>query len=75
MDGGVRGGADAFRALALGARAVGVGRPYAYGLALAGETGVLEVISNLMAELELTMALSGCRSLDEIDRACLVSRS
>jgi lactate 2-monooxygenase len=75
MDGGIRGGADAFRALALGARAVGVGRPYAYGLALAGETGVREVISNLMAELELTMALSGCRSLDEIDRASVVCRS
>ncbi|WP_025411203.1 alpha-hydroxy-acid oxidizing protein [Gemmatirosa kalamazoonensis] len=72
MDGGVRGGADVVRALALGARAVGVGRPYVYGLALAGEAGVREVLANLVAEFELTMALAGCRSVSEIDRGCLV---
>ena len=59
------------RALALGARAVGVGRPYVYGLALAGEAGVREVLANLVAEFELTMALAGCRSVSEIDRGCL----
>jgi len=71
VDSGARGGADVFRALALGARAVGVGRPYVYGLALAGETGVREVLANFAAEFELTMALAGCRSVAEIDRSCL----
>ena len=75
MDSGVRGGADAFRALALGARAAGIGRPYAYGLALAGETGVREVIANMMAEFELTLALAGRRSVAELDRTCIVEDS
>jgi lactate 2-monooxygenase len=66
FDSGVRGGADVFRAIALGARAVGLGRPYLYGLALGGETGVREVLANLLAEFELTMALSGCASIGEI---------
>ena len=60
MDSGVRCGADIFKALALGAAAVGVGRPYAYGLALAGEQGVQAVMEYLLAELDLTMALNGC---------------
>jgi lactate 2-monooxygenase len=68
MDSGVRGGADVFRALALGARAVGIGRPYTYGLALAGEAGVREVLSNIAAELELTMALAGCASISDVKR-------
>src|SRR5207302_10903772 len=50
LDSGVRGGADVFRALALGATAVGVGRPYVYGLALAGEAGGRQVLANFMAE-------------------------
>lgn len=62
FDSGVRCGADIFKALALGASAVGVGRPYAYGLALAGESGVQTVMEYLLAELDLTMALNGCRS-------------
>lgn len=66
FDSGVRGGADILRAIALGARAVGIGRPYLYGLALAGERGVREVLANLLAEFELTMALSGCASVAEI---------
>lgn len=66
LDSGVRDGADAFKALALGATAVGLGRPYAYGLALAGETGVAEVIANLATDFELTMALSGCRDIAAI---------
>lgn len=66
MDSGVRGGADVFRALALGARAVCLGRPYVYGLAVAGEAGVSEVIRNLLADFELTMGLAGCRALDDI---------
>jgi isopentenyl diphosphate isomerase/L-lactate dehydrogenase-like FMN-dependent dehydrogenase len=72
LDSGVRGGADMFKALALGARAVLVGRPYAYGLAIAGEEGVREVIENLMADFDLTLGLAGCRSVDEIGRDALV---
>lgn len=65
FDSGVRGGADALKALALGARAVGIGRPYAYGLAVAGEAGVRQVIDNFHAELDLTLALCGVRSVAE----------
>ena len=60
MDSGVRCGADIFKALALGATAVGIGRPYVYGLALAGEPGVQTVMEYLLAELDLLMALNGC---------------
>jgi lactate 2-monooxygenase len=74
LDSGVRGGADAFKALALGATAVGIGRPYAYGLAIAGEAGVREVIRNFVADFDLTMGLAGCRSVAEIDREALVRR-
>ena len=66
FDSGVRTGADAFVALALGATAVGVGRPHVYGLALAGDQGVSEVLRNLRAELDLTMALTGCRTVSDI---------
>ncbi len=66
MDSGIRSGADVFKALALGAKAVCLGRPYVYGLALAGEAGVREVLENLLADFELTMRLSGCRSVAEI---------
>ncbi|MBX3735927.1 MAG: lactate 2-monooxygenase [Candidatus Didemnitutus sp.] len=72
FDSGVRGGADVFKALALGARAVCLGRPYVYGLALAGEAGVSEVIANVLAEFDLTMGLAGCRSVGEITPAALV---
>ena len=68
LDSGVRGGADVFKALALGARAVLIGRPYAYGLAVAGEEGVREVIRNFAADFDLTMGLSGCTSVAEITR-------
>ncbi|MEA2132240.1 MAG: lactate 2-monooxygenase [Solirubrobacteraceae bacterium] len=66
LDSGIRGGADAFKALALGASAVLVGRSFVYGLAVAGEAGVKEVLDNLRAELDLTMALAGCGSLAEV---------
>ena len=66
LDSGIRGGADVFKALALGASAVLLGRPYVYGLALAGEQGVREVIANFAAELDLTMGLAGCRSPAEL---------
>ena len=68
FDSGIRGGADIFKAIALGATAVCVGRPYVYGLALAGAEGVREVIQNLLAEFELTMGLAGCKSVQEITR-------
>lgn len=66
MDSGIRGGADVFKAIALGATAVGIGRPYVYGLSIAGERGVYEVLRNLLADFELTMALAGCRNIREI---------
>ncbi|MEU4560141.1 alpha-hydroxy-acid oxidizing protein [Actinoplanes sp. NPDC023936] len=72
MDSGIRTGADVFVALALGADAVLLGRPYMYGLAIAGQRGVEEVIANVIAELDLTMALSGVRNLSEITRDVLV---
>lgn len=75
FDSGVRTGAHVFKALAEGATAVCLGRPFVYGLALAGERGVAEVIENLLAELDLTMALAGCRNLNEVTRDCLVSVS
>jgi len=71
LDSGVRGGADAFKALALGATAVLLGRLYVYGLAIAGEAGVREVIRNFAADFDLTMGLAGCRSLAEIGPDCL----
>jgi lactate 2-monooxygenase len=72
LDSGVRGGADIFKALALGARAVLIGRPYAYALAIAGRTGVRELLLNLAAEFDLTMGLSGCRSVADIGPEAVV---
>ena len=72
FDSGIRTGADIFKALCLGAKAVLIGRPYVYGLALAGQQGVREVIANLAAELDLTMGLSGHRSVRELSRSAIV---
>lgn len=69
FDSGVRTGADAFKALAKGADAVCVGRPWVYGLAAAGAEGVEIVLRNLIAELDLTMALTGCRSVADVRKA------
>lgn len=66
FDSGVRCATDAVKALALGASAVGLGRPYCYGLALAGADGVREVIEHFQAELDLTMAVAGITSLDQL---------
>jgi lactate 2-monooxygenase len=67
MDGGIRRGADVLKALALGADAVLLGRLYAYGLAVGGAAGVEAVIRQLAAELDLTMALAGVRSVRDLD--------
>jgi lactate 2-monooxygenase len=66
FDSGIRSGADIVKALALGATAVGVGRPYAYGLALGGTDGVVHVLRSLLAELDLTMAIDGYPSLADL---------
>ena len=71
LDGGVRRGTDVFKALALGADAVLVGRPYVYGLAAAGASGVAHVVQLLRAELEVAMALTGCPDLASITGACI----
>ncbi|HYF22900.1 MAG TPA: lactate 2-monooxygenase [Caulobacteraceae bacterium] len=71
FDSGIRSGADAFKALALGADAVCVGRPWVYGLATRGQAGVEAVLSNLLGELDLTLALAGVKSVRELDREAL----
>jgi 4-hydroxymandelate oxidase len=65
VDGGIRRGTDVLKAMALGANAVLVGRPYVYGLANAGAVGVAHVLRLLRDELEIAMALCGCTSLAE----------
>lgn len=71
LDSGVRGGADVVKAMACGADAVTLGRPHLYGLAIAGRDGVGEVLDNLLAEIDLTMSLSGLSSWDEVDESVL----
>jgi lactate 2-monooxygenase len=66
FDSGVRSGADLIRALALGATAVGVGRPYVYGLALEGKDGIIHVLRSLLAEADLIMAVDSYPSLDAL---------
>jgi isopentenyl diphosphate isomerase/L-lactate dehydrogenase-like FMN-dependent dehydrogenase len=66
LDSGVRTGSDVMKALALGAKAVLIGRPYIYGLGLGGEDGVRHVLRSLLAELDLSMALAGCASVAEV---------
>jgi isopentenyl diphosphate isomerase/L-lactate dehydrogenase-like FMN-dependent dehydrogenase len=66
LDSGVRSGADALVAVALGARAVLLGRPFAWGLALAGEEGVQQVVSDVLGEFDLTLGLTGLTSVSEL---------
>ena len=66
LDGGVREGMDIFRALALGAKMVFLGRPFVYGLIVDGQQGIEHVVEMLRAELKNTMALTGCSSIDSI---------
>ncbi|MEV5649438.1 lactate 2-monooxygenase [Nocardia sp. NPDC052254] len=73
FDSGVRSGADVVKALALGATAVGIGRPYAYGLALGGADGIVHVLRTLLAEADLIMAVDGYPRLGDLTRECLRS--
>jgi lactate 2-monooxygenase len=66
FDSGVRSGADLVKALALGATAVGVGRPYAYGLALGGAEGIVHVLRSILAEADLIMAVDGYPALADL---------
>ena len=68
LDGGVRRGIDVFKALALGAKAVMIGRPYMFGLAVGGSEGVSRVVEILRTELEMTMGLAGCGRLADIKK-------
>ena len=72
LDSGIRCGADIFKALALGASAVGIGRPYVYGLALGGDAGVQAVMECLIGELDIMMGQNGCRTPADIERELLV---
>jgi lactate 2-monooxygenase len=74
FDSGIRSGADALKALALGARAVLLGRPYIWGLALGGAAGVVEVLRSLLADLDLALALTGHAAIDEVDMGALAPR-
>jgi len=74
LDSGIRHGADIFKALALGANAVLLGRPFVYALAVAGERGVSHLLRNLIAELDLALALSGCCSITDARRATVVQQ-
>ena len=71
FDSGVRSGADIAKAIALGATAVGVGRPYAYGLALGGTDGVVHVLRSLLAEFDLLMAVDGYPTLADLTAEAL----
>ena len=75
LDSGIRRGTDILKALALGARAVLIGRAYIWGLAVAGEDGVTQVLSMLRNELELAMALCGCRSVAEVGPEVVYSQA
>jgi isopentenyl diphosphate isomerase/L-lactate dehydrogenase-like FMN-dependent dehydrogenase len=74
LDGGVRRGTDVVKALALGARACMIGRPYLYGLGAGGEPGVARALELLRAEMQRAMMLVGCRSVRELDSGYLRRR-
>jgi 4-hydroxymandelate oxidase len=73
LDGGVRRGTDVLKALALGARAVAVGRPVLWGLTLGGEAGVRAVLEHIRGEVDLAMALSGCATIADVTRDLIFS--
>ncbi len=71
LDSGVRGGEDVIKALTLGARAVGIGRPYVWGLSIGDEAMVTHVIKSILAEADLTMAVDGYRTIADLSPAAL----
>ncbi|WP_344390872.1 alpha-hydroxy-acid oxidizing protein [Dietzia cercidiphylli] len=71
LDSGIRNGTDVVKAMACGADAVTIGRPHIYGLAIAGQRGVGEVLDNLLAEIDLTLSLCGASSWDDVDASLL----
>jgi len=71
IDGGMRRGTDVFKALALGAKAVGVGRPIIWGLAVDGDQGAKRVLDILRKDFELTMRLCGCATIEDINKELL----
>ena len=71
VDGGIRRGTDVFKAIALGAKAVGVGRPIIWGLAVDGEQGAKRVLDILRKDFELTMRLCGCATIEDINKDLL----
>ena len=75
MDGGVRRGSDIVKAICLGARAVLIGRAYAYGLAAAGQSGVARAIEILRCDVERTLRLLGCPSIKDLGRSYISSRN
>ena len=72
LDGGIRRGTDVLKALALGAKAVFVGRPVLWGLALGGADGVRAVLDELRTELDTAMALAGCAALKDIESSLVL---
>ncbi|OZD06544.1 lactate 2-monooxygenase [Rhodococcus sp. 06-235-1A] len=73
FDSGVRSGVDVVKALALGATAVGIGRPYAYGLPIAGTDGVVHVLRSILAETDLTMGINGYARIADLNRDSLIA--
>jgi len=71
FDSGVRSGSDVVKALALGADAVGIGRPYAYAMAIGGEDGVVHHLRSVLAEADLLMAIDGFPTIADVKRADL----
>ena len=71
MDGGIRSGQDVLKALAFGAKGTYIGRSFVYGLGAMGEKGVSTALSVIQKELETTMALCGCRSVDDLSKDIL----
>jgi 4-hydroxymandelate oxidase len=71
VDGGIRRGTDVLKALALGAAAVGIGRPYLYGLGVGGADGVARVVEILRKEFEMAMMLTGRPTIGSIDRSVI----
>lgn len=74
LDGGIRRGTHVLKAMALGANACMIGRPYLYGMAAGGQAGVARALDLLRTEIELDMKLMGCRNMSEVNHCCLRKR-